>query len=525
MKQLMKQIESIFRKKSYLPNLRDTDKKIEIDNDNIEGNENKEEQDLRYISIGGTGSAEETIDSYQLISNLSFCVIDLETTGGDHKYDKIIEIGLIKVEKLRIVKELTFMINPEIPIPEFVQRLTSIYQRDIAKSPLINEVINEILEFIGESILVAHNSSFDIPFLNSVLERIGRAPLKNPVLCTNLMTKYLIPEIMNSNLTYIGILFGINHKCAHRALEDARVTSQLLIKYLKFFIERRIKKVNHLYYPRKKYELDSINFHRKEYPIDTIAEKIMKVSTPLLITVKGNKGQILNIIPIHHPAQELDYIISKLNEDDEWDTVSVKMVGSFLKAFLLLNANFQYLSRTAQENIAQYLRGCCLQYGQVGQVSASASATVKAVKVVNAASEDATLSLSENEIDEDIWSGHFLVTPHLIQDHYSIWALNSLPQAKSELVFRYPSHQKKLFQFINGQIRQNKGKRKHKIMIAEILKPIYYDFLHSMQSTKDKRYFFFESELFKNDLKKFKQQFSEYLARKNHLHNYPREHI
>ena len=117
--------------------------------------------------------------SYELINNLSFCVFDLETTGGNHHSDKIIEIGLVKVENFKIVDEIAFLVKPEVHIPEFIQKLTSIKDSDVDGAPVIEDVIDEILDFMGDSILVAHNTSFDIPFFNSVLKRLGKEELKN----------------------------------------------------------------------------------------------------------------------------------------------------------------------------------------------------------------------------------------------------------------------------------------------------------------------------------------------------------
>ena len=107
-----------------------------------------------------------TNDSHDLLSNLSFCVFDLETTGGNHQNDKVIEIGMVKIKNLEIVDTKSFLINPEIKIPSFIQKLTSIHTADVANSPKIELLIDEILNFMGDSILVAHNISFDIPFFN-----------------------------------------------------------------------------------------------------------------------------------------------------------------------------------------------------------------------------------------------------------------------------------------------------------------------------------------------------------------------
>src|SRR5690606_27973280 len=98
--------------------------------------------------------------SNELLRSLKFCVIDLETTGGNPATEKIIEIGMVKIENRRISEERSFLINPEKDIPDFVQKLTGIRKSDVEHSPKIEEVIDEVIQFIGDSILVAHNTSF-----------------------------------------------------------------------------------------------------------------------------------------------------------------------------------------------------------------------------------------------------------------------------------------------------------------------------------------------------------------------------
>ena len=124
----------------------------------------------------------------ELLSPLSFCVFDLETTGGNLKSDRIIEIGMVRIENLKITEKKSFLVNPKRQIPDFIQRLTSIKQKDVENEQTIEQIIDEILEFIGDRILVAHNASFDVPFLDAVLKRLGRDELENRSICTNLMT-------------------------------------------------------------------------------------------------------------------------------------------------------------------------------------------------------------------------------------------------------------------------------------------------------------------------------------------------
>ena len=189
--------------------------------------------------IESESSVESELSSKELIQTLKFCVFDLETTGGNHQSDKIIEIGIVRIENMQVTDQKGLLIKPEIRIPDFIQKLTSISEDDVKNAPTIEEVIDEVLVMMEDCILVAHNTSFDIPFFNSVLRRLGKPELKNPALCTNLMTKYLIPNLMNSNLNYMSKIFNIKHSKAHRALDDAKATAELLLNYLNIFIDKK----------------------------------------------------------------------------------------------------------------------------------------------------------------------------------------------------------------------------------------------------------------------------------------------
>ncbi|MBF0359598.1 MAG: 3'-5' exonuclease [Oligoflexia bacterium] len=445
--------------------------------------------------------ADLKIDSYNLISDLSFCVMDLETTGGDHGHDKIIEIGLIKIIKLEIVDELSYLIKPGIHIPEFIQKLTSISDKDLVNAPPIEDVLDNILKFIGDSILVAHNSSFDIPFFNSILERAQYPKLNNPVICTNLMTKNLIPEIMNSNLTYIGELFGIEHKKAHRALEDARVTAKVLINYLHFFIEKKIKKINHLYYPKKKYELDSVHIQRQRQNIDNtddVLDKIRKITTPMMISVKGEKGVILDVLPISSPAEEMEMISCKLKSID-WNVISLKIAGSFFKILLCYNAS---ISRISGDETKKWMINY-LNYKYL---------------------KDCDVSFIKR--DEKFFKRYFLFTSHLVKDQFVIYALNNL-FFKNELIFRYPAHQKKLMHFVNYNFK-NMRERDFRTTLDSLLKDFFYGYLSKMfanEASNNNDYIFLSSDLVPKRAREFKDMIMNFVGNCDNRFNYPQKHI
>lgn len=381
--------------------------------------------------------------SFDLINNLEFCVFDLETTGGNHKSDKIIEVGLVKIKNLKIIEQKNFLIQPEIKIPDFIQKLTNITPQDVKTAPVIEDVIDEILHFMGDSILVAHNTSFDVPFFNSVLTRLDRPELQNKSLCTNLMTKYLIPHLMNSNLNYMSKIFQISHHQAHRALDDAIATAELLLIYLNIFIDKGIQKINHLYYPRNRYELDRANL-KKTDDIEIIKKKLNSLNSPFLWTLKGENGIILHALPCRATKSEKDYLLSKL-EDIEWEGLTIRLVGPFIEGLVSFNNLFNKLEVSVKKEVLDFLWNEHLPGKRPNRVPQDIDGSID----------------SESIIEKEF--GDFFITHHLVPDQFVIYPLCSMTQ-KSSLVFRFPGHQKKLLQYINSKslrIANQKLKRTH----------------------------------------------------------------
>ena len=386
--------------------------------------------------------------SFELLHSLTFCVFDLETTGGNHQHDKIIEIGLIKIKELKIVDRKSFLIKPEVHIPEFIQKLTSIKDADVTDAPLIEEVMDEILEFMGDAILVAHNTSFDVPFFNSVLRRMNRPELENKSICTYLMTKYMIPNLLSSNLNYMSKIFDLQHQKAHRALDDAMASAELLLKYLSIFIHKKISKVNSLYYPKNKFELDRINF-KKDVPVDGIIDQISSLTCPFLVTLKGLEGVVLFSMPSHATAEEMKYIAEKIRTIP-YEILTLKLTGPYFQGLLEMSSYFSKISVPLEIE------------------------TIKKLCEFNGIDEKSVDHQTPEEMPAD-----FIVINHLIPEQYVIYPLRSLHQ-KLELVFRYPTHQNKLVQYINSKsARMNQGKMK-----KDHLNPMINNFLIQYLKTK-----------------------------------------
>lgn len=163
-----------------------------------------------------------------------YVVIDLETTGhASSKDDRIIEVGIVVIENEEITEKFSTFVNPLRPIPNFIQVLTNISDQDVVDAPLFEEVANEINDFFKNSYLIAHNVPFDLGFLNDELKFAGYEPLCCPVIDTVELSRILLPQAPSYKLSEVSSYLDIHHDQPHRALSDAYVTAQLLLKLLK----------------------------------------------------------------------------------------------------------------------------------------------------------------------------------------------------------------------------------------------------------------------------------------------------
>ena len=166
------------------------------------------------------------------IDQTPFVVVDTETTGHVAKTERIIEIGAVKMIGGEVVGEFSQLIHPGKLIPSRISRLTRITNGMVLGMPEIQEVLPEFLDFIEDSVLVAHNLSFDIAFLNAELQRVGMLPIDNVTLCTLRLARRLLRGLRSKGLTALSAFYGIKVNGRHRALGDARATSEVLMRFL-----------------------------------------------------------------------------------------------------------------------------------------------------------------------------------------------------------------------------------------------------------------------------------------------------
>ena len=170
----------------------------------------------------------------------TYVVFDVETTGLSAVYDKIIELAAVKVKDGEIIDRFERFANPHQPLSQTTIDLTGITDDMVKDAPEIEDVLRDFHEWMADDILVAHNASFDMGFLNAGFQRIDMGKAKNPVIDTLELARLLVPELKNHRLNTLCKKFDIELTQHHRAIYDAEATGYLLWKLLKKAIEREI---------------------------------------------------------------------------------------------------------------------------------------------------------------------------------------------------------------------------------------------------------------------------------------------
>ncbi|MBK7933126.1 MAG: 3'-5' exoribonuclease [Acidobacteria bacterium] len=167
------------------------------------------------------------------LENTEFVVFDLETTGAKAPPCRITEIGAYRVKGGEVLDKFHTLVNPQTPIPSFIVGLTGINDAMVADAPTFADVAHDFLEFIGDSVLVAHNSGFDMRFLNHEIGRVfPDYKLANPCLCTVQLSRKLLPDIRNHKLVTVAEHYSIDLVNHHRASADALATAHIFVNLL-----------------------------------------------------------------------------------------------------------------------------------------------------------------------------------------------------------------------------------------------------------------------------------------------------
>ena len=163
-----------------------------------------------------------------------YIAIDLETTGIRLSKDKIIEVGLLKVKDSQIIDTFSCVINPDMPVDDKILELTKISENELENAKRIYEVINHIVDFCEDYVLLGHNTIFDYSFVKKEANRAGLEFEKRGI-DTYKLCKKVLPDNVRKNLTDACGYFGIERKNSHRAFSDAYYTHVLFQEIMKNF--------------------------------------------------------------------------------------------------------------------------------------------------------------------------------------------------------------------------------------------------------------------------------------------------
>src|SRR4051794_20689683 len=176
--------------------------------------------------------AQRTFDELgRPLRDQTFCVVDLETTGGSAEGGSMItEVGAVKVRGGEVLGEFQTLVNPHSSIPPFIAVLTGITDSMVAGAPPIEQVLPQFLEFAAGSVLVAHNAPFDVGFLRHFALAQGRSWPAFDVVDTAVVARRVVTrdESPNCRLSSLARVFQAETVPNHRALSDARATVDVL---------------------------------------------------------------------------------------------------------------------------------------------------------------------------------------------------------------------------------------------------------------------------------------------------------
>jgi DNA polymerase III subunit epsilon len=161
--------------------------------------------------------------------DVTFCVVDLETTGGSPEHCAITEIGAVKLRGGQTLGTFHTLVNPGQMIPPEIVVLTGITQSMVVPAPRIEQVLPSFIEFAAGCVIVGHNVRFDLGFLNAAMARHGWPRLDHPVVDTCSLARRLVrDEVANCKLSTLAERFRVTTRPTHRALDDALATGEVL---------------------------------------------------------------------------------------------------------------------------------------------------------------------------------------------------------------------------------------------------------------------------------------------------------
>ncbi|HZQ64920.1 MAG TPA: exonuclease domain-containing protein [Gaiellaceae bacterium] len=182
-----------------------------------------------------------------LLEEAEFVVFDLETTGLSAVSSRICEIGAVRVRALELADEFETLVDPRVPLPGPIERLTGLRSADLRGAPRVAPAVRRFVAFAGGATLAAHNARFDLSFLDRQLELLYGRKRAAPVLDTVALARRLLDgRTRRAGLASLASFFGTSTEPCHRALPDARATAEVLVRLIGLAQERGARTLSDL---------------------------------------------------------------------------------------------------------------------------------------------------------------------------------------------------------------------------------------------------------------------------------------
>ena len=173
-----------------------------------------------------------------LLSDGPIVILDTETTGLDHKVEKIIEIGAVKLYEGKIIERFSTLINPEQPIKQASFKIHHISEAMVAEAPTIAEMLPQFEAFIGDLPYAAHSVVFDYSFITEAYKKHLGKRFLNPRICTLELYKAVFPDEPSHGLSSLCARFGVESFVSHRALDDAEQLASVFDKLKALYLQK-----------------------------------------------------------------------------------------------------------------------------------------------------------------------------------------------------------------------------------------------------------------------------------------------
>lgn len=181
----------------------------------------------------------------QTLMSDTYIVFDIETTGFSFMEDRITEIGAVKIQQGEVVERYSQLVNPMRSIPDKVVALTGITEEMVRDKPVIEDILSEFMDFVGDGVLVAHNAKFDVSFIRYACDQQG-ITFSPTVVDTLSLSRMLLKDLKRHKLNLVAKHLGIELLEHHRAVHDAEATAQILLRFFQMLQEKDVNNLDAL---------------------------------------------------------------------------------------------------------------------------------------------------------------------------------------------------------------------------------------------------------------------------------------